>query len=51
MVSWIDHVYTNETLLPQLKDFTVLYDVMSSDHRPLSFAIDAGITVVIDVPD
>ena len=26
-VSWIDHVYTNVILLPQLKDFAVLYDV------------------------
>jgi len=33
--------------VPRLIDFTILYDVIASDHRPLSFAIKA-ITIVVD---
>jgi len=46
-VSWIDYVIVNEVIVPRLIDFTILYDVIASDHRPLSFAIEA-ITIVVD---
>jgi exonuclease III len=45
-VSWIDHVIVNEFIMPRLKNFTVLYDVVASDHRPLSFAIEATANTV-----
>jgi hypothetical protein len=48
-VSWIDHVIVNEVFLPRFIDFTICYDVVASDHRPLSFAIEAMANVVEDV--
>ena len=42
--SWIDHVFTNTSLLPVFQDMSVIYDVVASDHRPLQFAITVNVS-------
>ena len=37
--SWIDHVLTNQCMLSFLSNMSVLYDIVSSDHRPLRFCL------------
>jgi len=34
--SWIDHIVCSSALLPCISGVSVLYDAVSSDHRPLS---------------
>ena len=38
-VAWIDHVLASQSVDNCIKDVCVLADVISSDHRPLSFAV------------
>ena len=44
--SWIDHVFTNASLYSIIQDMSVSYDVIGSDHRPLSFCIFADVNLV-----
>jgi len=37
--SWIDHVLTNQWLLSFVSNMSVLYEIVSSDHRPLCFSL------------
>ena len=37
--SWIDHVLTNQCMLSCLSNMSILYDMVSSDHRPLRFCL------------
>jgi hypothetical protein len=39
-VSWLDHVVCTNSAHTLVKDCIILYDKMSSDHFPLSVAID-----------
>jgi len=34
--SWIDHIVCSPALLPCISEVSVLYDALSSDHRPMS---------------
>ena len=38
--SWLDHVLTNQNMLSYMSNLSVLYDFVSSDHRPLRFCIN-----------
>lgn len=37
--SWIDHVLMNQSLLSFVSNMSVLYDIVSSDHRPICFTL------------
>ena len=37
--SWIDHVLANQCILSSMSNMCVLYDIVSSDHRPLRFCL------------
>ena len=49
--SWIDHVFTNASLYSIIRDMSVSYDVIESDHRPLSFCIFADVNLVEENSD
>jgi hypothetical protein len=38
--SWIDHVLCSYDMNNKISDLSILYDVISSDHRPLSFVLN-----------
>jgi len=42
--SWIDHVIVSDGLAGEISQMSVLYDVIGSDHRPISFnlTVDAS---------
>ena len=42
--SWIDHVIVNDGLASEISRMSVLYDVIGSDHSPIS------INLTVDVP-
>jgi len=42
--SWIDHVIVNDGLASEISRMSVLYDVIGSDHSPISF------NLTVDVP-
>jgi len=44
--TWIDHVFTNVSLLPVFQDMSVSYGIVGSDHRPICFNISADVTYV-----
>ena len=41
-VSWLDHCMSTMDMHQCISDFKVLYDIVSSDHRPLSFNINVN---------
>ena len=43
-VSWIDHLVCSPALMSCVSDVSVLYDIVSSDHRPLSVCFDSVIS-------
>jgi hypothetical protein len=45
-VSWVDHIIVNQALITSLTNFSVLYDCIASDHKPISFDLIAGASVV-----
>lgn len=44
--SWIDHILVNRGLIQAVTKAHVQYNVVSSDHRPLVFQLDAVVNVV-----
>jgi exonuclease III len=46
--SWIDHVITNQNMLSSVSNMSVLYGVVSSDHRPLRFCLTTNIVLPSD---
>ena len=45
-VSWVDHVIVNQALTSSLSNFSVLYDYIASDHKPVSFNLIASVSAV-----
>ena len=44
-VSWLDHVIVNRYLFSKISNFNILYGTVSSDHRPVSFVLNANVVL------
>ena len=49
--SWIDHVLVNSFITSVITDLSILYDVVASDHRPLSFKLSVRAGHVNNIAD